>query len=69
MDWIVTHWDDLLLIVTGLISVASAIAALTPTPADDRLVGALRRIVEALALNVGHARPAPPPPSASAPPE
>ncbi|MBB4267741.1 hypothetical protein [Roseospira visakhapatnamensis] len=69
MDWIVTHWDELLLIVTGLISVASAIAALTPTPTDDRLVGALRRIVEALALNVGHARPAPPPPPPSAPPE
>ena len=41
----------------AVVVAASAITALTPSPADDAWLGRLRRILEALALNVGHARP------------
>ena len=49
---------------TAVISAASAIAALTPTPKDDELAGKLYRIVDLLALNVLHAKePAEPDPN------
>ncbi len=42
--------------VTGVIAAASAVAALTPTPRDDRVLGKLYKIVDLLALNVGFAK-------------
>lgn len=44
----------------ALVTAASAATALTPTSADDRLLGRVRRVLEWLALNVGHAKPAAP---------
>ena len=44
-------------LVSSVVTVASAVAALTPGLDDDRRVGALRRLVDLLALNVGLARP------------
>jgi hypothetical protein len=35
---------------------ASAIVALTPTPADDKLVGKLYKLIEMVALVVGRAK-------------
>ena len=43
----------------AVIAAASAITALTPTPADDRIVGSVYRFVEMLALNVGYAKDKP----------
>lgn len=43
-------------LLTTLIAAASAIAAVTPTPRDDNLVGKLYRLVDFLALNVGRAK-------------
>ena len=37
-------------------AVASAICALTPTPADDKVVGKVYKLIEALALVVGKAK-------------
>ena len=42
--------------LTSLISAASAIAALTPTPKDDKILGRLAQVVNVLALNIGHAK-------------
>jgi hypothetical protein len=42
--------------VTGVIAAASAVAALTPTPRDDKILGKARKVVDLLALNVGYAR-------------
>ncbi|MEX2520497.1 MAG: hypothetical protein WD969_14340 [Paracoccaceae bacterium] len=39
-----------------VIAIASAIAALTPTPRDDEFVSRIYRIIDALALNLGHAK-------------
>ncbi|MFN3616029.1 MAG: hypothetical protein ACK4WC_15930 [Rubrimonas sp.] len=44
----------------AVVALASAIAALTPTPADDTAVGKVYRVVEWLALNFGHAKDQPP---------
>ena len=40
----------------SVVVVASAVTALTPSVADDRVLGRLRRVLELLALNVGHAK-------------
>jgi hypothetical protein len=50
------HADDLLNVVLGIVFLASAICALTPTPSDDLLIGKIYRIIEVLALNVGRAK-------------
>jgi uncharacterized membrane protein len=42
--------------ITGIISVASAICALTPTPKDDEALGKLYKLIEAVALNIGQAK-------------
>ena len=43
-------------IASIVVSVASAIAAVTPTPKDDLWVGKAYKIVDILALNVGRAK-------------
>lgn len=55
--------QTIMLAVTSCIAAASAIAALTPTPKDDKLVngakrwaGKLYRIIDLLALNIGKAK-------------
>lgn len=56
MSWIIEHKEELVGILTGVVTLASAICALTPTPKDDAIVGRLYKLVEALALNVGKAK-------------
>lgn len=41
--------------VTLLVTAAAAIAALTPTQADDTLVASIMKVVDWLALNFGNA--------------
>jgi hypothetical protein len=48
MDWIVSNYEGILLVVTTVIASASAIAALTPTKKDDAFIA---RIINILALN------------------
>jgi hypothetical protein len=42
--------------VTAIVTGASAIVALTPTPKDDAILGKIRGVLEFLALNVFHAK-------------
>ena len=56
MTWILENKEALIGIVTSVIAVASAIAALTPTPKDDTIVGKIYKVVDLLALNVGKAK-------------
>ncbi len=55
MEWISEHWQKLVGIMTLVITLAAAIAALTPTPKDDTWVRKIRRVVDILAFNFGHA--------------
>ena len=43
-------------IATSVVAFAAAIAAITPNKTDDTITGALRKVVDALALNVGNAK-------------
>lgn len=47
---------DIANIATAVIAVASLIAALTPTPADDQWIGKLYKFLDILALNIGKAK-------------
>ena len=59
INWIAAHWADALGIAGMSCLLASAVTALTPTPADDRVVGKLYKIVEWLALTFGKAKELP----------
>ena len=56
MTWIIENKEALIGIITSVVAVASAIAALTPTPKDDTIVGKIYKVVDLLALNVGKAK-------------
>ena len=44
------------LIISVIVTVASAIAAVTPTPKDDKWIGKLYKIIDVFALNIGKAK-------------
>lgn len=48
--------NEYLEVALAIHAAASAICALTPTPADDKLVGKLYKIIEVLGLVVGRAK-------------
>ena len=52
LQWVI-GWIQVL---TWLVMGASIIAALTPTPADDKIVGKLYKIIDLFAINVGKAK-------------
>ena len=56
ITYILENSKELIGIATAIVTAASAIAALTPTPRDDTWVGKAYRIVDWLALNVGRAK-------------
>lgn len=43
-------------IITAVVALASAVAAITPTPMDNSIVGKVYKIVDFLALNVFKAK-------------
>lgn len=51
MDWIIAHWAELSLVVTGIITVASVIAKWTPTEVDDNLLGKFIMLMDIIGLN------------------
>ena len=56
MAWLLLHITDIIAIVTGVVSTAALVAALTPTPADDSAIAWIRKLIDVLALNIGHAK-------------
>jgi len=47
---------DLVAWATTIVTVASLIAASTPTPKDDEWIGKLYKFIDLLALNIGKAK-------------
>ena len=43
-------------VLTMIVTVASLVAASTPTPKDDVCIGKLYKLVDLLALNIGKAK-------------
>lgn len=58
LDFIITNMETIFIIITSIISIASAVTALTPTSVDDNIIAKIRKVVEILALNIGNAKPA-----------
>ena len=56
MQFVQANWEGILLILTSAVALASAVAALTPTPKDDSIVKKVYCLIDALALNVGKAK-------------
>ncbi len=56
--FLINYWDELLIAISSVISGASALAALTPTAKDDKLLAKVKKGLDILALNVGNAKPA-----------
>ncbi len=54
--------QDTIELALKVIGIASIIAAITPTPKDDIILGALRQILNILASNIGQAKPEKKPP-------
>tara|TARA_R100001463_G_scaffold45804_1_gene94250 strand:+ start:110 stop:286 length:177 start_codon:yes stop_codon:yes gene_type:complete len=56
MQYVQENWEAILGILTAAVALASAVAAITPTPKDDGIVKKLYKILDLLALNVGKAK-------------
>jgi hypothetical protein len=56
MQFVQANWEGILLVLTSAVALASAVAALTPTPKDDSIVKKVYGLIDALALNVGKAK-------------
>lgn len=56
IDYLIENKEQLFGIVTAVIAAASAIAALTPTPKDDTIIGKAYKLIDWLALNVFKAK-------------
>tara|TARA_R100001163_G_scaffold65395_1_gene62419 strand:- start:328 stop:483 length:156 start_codon:yes stop_codon:yes gene_type:complete len=47
---------EIISIVTTIVTVASIVAASTPTPKDDEWIGKLYKFIDLLAINIGKAK-------------
>lgn len=54
--WVSAHSDQIIGALTSIVTGASALAALTPTPKDDTFLGKAYKLIDFLALNVGKAK-------------
>jgi len=56
IETIARHIPEILEVLTLVVALAAAIAALTPTPKDDGIVKKIRKVIDYLALNFGNAK-------------
>ncbi len=56
IKFVVDNFEAILGAATAVVTAASALAALTPTPKDDGIVKAVYKVVDFLALNIGKAK-------------
>jgi predicted Ser/Thr protein kinase len=56
MDWLTANYVQIVNVVTAVIAAASAISALTPSDADNKLVAKIKGLVDFFALNVLNAK-------------
>lgn len=56
MQYVQENWEAIVGILTAAVALASAVAAITPTPKDDGIVKKLYKLIDLLAFNVGKAK-------------
>ena len=50
MEWITTHWTNILAWIGGIVSCATIIVKLTPTKKDDGILAIVIKVLSALSL-------------------
>ncbi|MBR6675630.1 MAG: hypothetical protein IKL32_06930 [Alphaproteobacteria bacterium] len=58
LNFIINHLNDLWIVISSIVSGASAITALTPTQKDDNILAQFKKLMNVLALNIGNAKQA-----------
>ena len=56
IKWISANIETVIAIVTAVVTLASLIASITPTPKDNDVIAKVYKVVDLLALNIGHAK-------------
>ena len=56
IKWLIENKETVLGILTGVVTVASLIATMTPNDSDNAFVAKASKVVSWLALNIGKAR-------------
>lgn len=56
LNFIINHLNELWIIISSVISGASAITALTPSQKDDNILAQFKKLMNVLALNIGNAK-------------
>lgn len=51
IEYITQNWAAIIAVVTAVVTAASAIANLTPTETDNKIVDAIKKLINTLALN------------------
>jgi hypothetical protein len=51
INFIVEHWDEILLAITSIVTAASIIVKLTPSEKDDKIVSRIMKFLNTLAIN------------------
>ena len=57
IDFIIENAADLVEIAAYVVAAASVIASMTPSEKDNKVICAIKKVVDVLALNVGKAKP------------
>lgn len=50
MEWITSHWQEILEWIGGIVTAASIIVKLTPTQKDDNILAKIIKVLAALSL-------------------
>lgn len=56
ITWITENWLLISTVAAHVVAIAAAIAAVTKTETDNKVVAFLRKVLDVLALNVGKAK-------------
>ncbi len=56
LSFIWHNWSTIIQSISTIVTACAAIAALTPTPTDDKVFHGMRKIVDVLGMNWGHAK-------------
>ncbi len=50
MEWIQTNWKDILAVIGGAVTLATAVVKLTPTQKDDSILAQIIKVLASLSL-------------------
>ena len=60
ITFIVNNWEQIVTAVLAVIGASASIAAITPTPKDDKIVGKIQKVVKSIVdvvgMNIGKAK-------------